>query len=38
MIKNEINTRVREALIRNDIEIPYNYVNVVSVGTESDRR
>lgn len=38
VIKNEINTRVREALIRNDIEIPYNYVNVVGIGTESDRR
>ena len=27
---NDVNTRVREALIENDIEIPYNYVNIVS--------
>ena len=27
---NDINTRVREALIENNIEIPYNYVNVVT--------
>ncbi len=30
VVTNDINTRVREALIENDIEIPYNYVNVVS--------
>lgn len=28
---DEVNTSVREALIRNGIEIPYNYVNVVNV-------
>ena len=31
---NDINTRVREALIANGIEIPYNYVNVVNVGED----
>lgn len=30
VILNDINTRVREALIANGIEIPYNYVNVVT--------
>ena len=29
-VTNDINTRVRDALIANGIEIPYNYVNVVS--------
>lgn len=29
-VKNDINTRVREALIENGIEIPYNYVTVVN--------
>ena len=29
-IINDINTRVREALIANNIEIPYNYVNVIT--------
>ncbi len=29
IVKNDINTRVREALIANGIEIPYNYVTVV---------
>ena len=29
VVKNDINTRVREALIENGIEIPYNYVTVV---------
>ena len=29
VVKNDINTRVREALIANGIEIPYNYVTVV---------
>ena len=31
---DDINFRVREALIANNIEIPYNYVNVVSVDSE----
>lgn len=31
---NDINIRVREALIENNIEIPYNYVSVVSVEPE----
>lgn len=30
VVKNEINTKVREALINNGIEIPYNYVTVVN--------
>ena len=30
VVTNDINTRVREALIENGIEIPYNYVTVVS--------
>ena len=30
IVTNDINTRVREALIANGIEIPYNYVTVVS--------
>lgn len=30
LIINDINTRVREALIANGIEIPYNYVNVIT--------
>lgn len=33
-ILNDINTRVREALIANNIEIPYNYVTVVSKDAE----
>lgn len=33
---NDINTRVREALIANHIEIPYNYVNVVNVSDEQN--
>ena len=31
---DDINWRVREALIKNNIEIPYNYINVVSVDKE----
>ena len=31
---DDINFRVREALIANNIEIPYNYVNVVSVNPD----
>ncbi len=30
IVTNDINTRVREALIENGVEIPYNYVTVVS--------
>ena len=30
VVKNEINTKVREALVHNGIEIPYNYVTVVN--------
>ncbi|MBQ7660957.1 MAG: mechanosensitive ion channel family protein [Clostridia bacterium] len=30
IVINDINTRVREALVENQIEIPYNYINVVS--------
>ncbi len=30
-VKSEINTRVREALTQNGIEIPYNYVNVITL-------
>lgn len=29
-VMDDINTRVRDALIANDIEIPYNYVNVIN--------
>ena len=31
IVIDDINTRVREALIAHDIEIPYNYINVVNV-------
>ena len=30
VVKDDINSRVKRALEANDIEIPYNYVNVIS--------
>lgn len=30
VVMNDVNTRVREALLANRIEIPYNYINVIS--------
>ena len=33
VLVDEVNTRVREALNANGVEIPYNYINVVQAGT-----
>ena len=30
LVIDDINTSVREALLKNGIEIPYNYINVIS--------
>lgn len=35
IVTNDINTRVREALIANGIEIPYNYINVINTTEKS---
>lgn len=35
VVLDDVNTRVRQALIDNGIEIPYNYVNVVSVSEKN---
>ena len=35
-VKDDINTRVREALIANNIEIPYQHITVNEVKNKSD--